>query len=133
MRLLRGDFAAETVYDADPVAVARDFEAQGYSKLLFEFDNNAHDRMMSAILEELPDRIANSRDGIAVHELLSAITNESPATHEDLKTALKTLSLRDEIIVKDKDGKLRQLGVIVDLKDRVLVRRNKYLTLDFPE
>jgi phosphoribosylformimino-5-aminoimidazole carboxamide ribotide isomerase len=29
VRLLRGDFAAETVYDADPVAVARDFEAQG--------------------------------------------------------------------------------------------------------
>ena len=29
MRLLRGDFAAETVYDADPVAVARDFAAQG--------------------------------------------------------------------------------------------------------
>lgn len=29
MRLLRGDFAVETVYDADPVAVARDFEAQG--------------------------------------------------------------------------------------------------------
>ena len=29
MRLLRGDFAAETVYDADPVAVARNFAAQG--------------------------------------------------------------------------------------------------------
>lgn len=29
MRLLRGDFSAETVYDADPVAVARDFAAQG--------------------------------------------------------------------------------------------------------
>jgi phosphoribosylformimino-5-aminoimidazole carboxamide ribotide isomerase len=29
VRLLRGDFAAETVYDADPVAVARDFAAQG--------------------------------------------------------------------------------------------------------
>lgn len=29
VRLLRGDFAAETIYDADPVAVARDFEAQG--------------------------------------------------------------------------------------------------------
>ncbi len=29
MRLLRGNFAAETVYDADPVAVARDFESQG--------------------------------------------------------------------------------------------------------
>lgn len=29
MRLLRGDFAAETIYDADPVSVARDFEAQG--------------------------------------------------------------------------------------------------------
>ena len=29
MRLLRGDFAAETVYDADPVGVARDFAAQG--------------------------------------------------------------------------------------------------------
>ena len=29
VRLLRGDFAAETIYDADPVAVARGFEAQG--------------------------------------------------------------------------------------------------------
>jgi len=29
VRLLRGDFAAETVYDADPVGVARDFAAQG--------------------------------------------------------------------------------------------------------
>ena len=29
MRLLRGDFAAETVYDADPVSVARSFEADG--------------------------------------------------------------------------------------------------------
>ena len=29
MRLLRGDFDAETVYDADPVAVARGFAAQG--------------------------------------------------------------------------------------------------------
>lgn len=29
MRLLRGDFAAETIYDADPVSVARDFETQG--------------------------------------------------------------------------------------------------------
>ncbi len=29
MRLLRGDFAAETVYDADPVAVARRFESDG--------------------------------------------------------------------------------------------------------
>lgn len=31
MRLLRGDFAAETVYDADPVSVARGFEAEGAS------------------------------------------------------------------------------------------------------
>jgi phosphoribosylformimino-5-aminoimidazole carboxamide ribotide isomerase len=29
VRLLRGDFDAETVYDADPVGVARDFAAQG--------------------------------------------------------------------------------------------------------
>jgi Phosphoribosylformimino-5-aminoimidazole carboxamide ribonucleotide (ProFAR) isomerase len=29
VRLLRGDFAAETIYDADPVSVARDFETQG--------------------------------------------------------------------------------------------------------
>jgi phosphoribosylformimino-5-aminoimidazole carboxamide ribotide isomerase len=29
VRLLRGDFAAETVYDADPVAVAKGFEAEG--------------------------------------------------------------------------------------------------------
>ena len=29
VRLLRGEFAAETVYDADPVAVARRFEADG--------------------------------------------------------------------------------------------------------
>jgi phosphoribosylformimino-5-aminoimidazole carboxamide ribotide isomerase len=29
VRLLRGDFTAETVYDADPVGVARDFAAQG--------------------------------------------------------------------------------------------------------
>lgn len=29
MRLLRGDFAAETVYDDDPVALARRFEAAG--------------------------------------------------------------------------------------------------------
>jgi phosphoribosylformimino-5-aminoimidazole carboxamide ribotide isomerase len=29
VRLLRGDFAAETVYDADPVAVARGFESEG--------------------------------------------------------------------------------------------------------
>ncbi|MBK5287011.1 MAG: 1-(5-phosphoribosyl)-5-[(5-phosphoribosylamino)methylideneamino]imidazole-4-carboxamide isomerase [Acidimicrobiia bacterium] len=29
VRLLRGDFAAETVYDADPVGVARGFEAEG--------------------------------------------------------------------------------------------------------
>ena len=29
VRLLRGDFAAETVYDADPVGVARGFAAQG--------------------------------------------------------------------------------------------------------
>jgi phosphoribosylformimino-5-aminoimidazole carboxamide ribotide isomerase len=29
VRLLKGDFAAETVYDADPVAVARDFADQG--------------------------------------------------------------------------------------------------------
>jgi len=29
VRLLRGDFAAETVYDADPVATARRFEAEG--------------------------------------------------------------------------------------------------------
>jgi phosphoribosylformimino-5-aminoimidazole carboxamide ribotide isomerase len=29
VRLLRGDFAAETVYDADPAAVARRFEAAG--------------------------------------------------------------------------------------------------------
>jgi len=29
VRLLRGDFAAETVYDADPVAVARGFAAAG--------------------------------------------------------------------------------------------------------
>jgi phosphoribosylformimino-5-aminoimidazole carboxamide ribotide isomerase len=29
VRLLRGDFAAETVYDADPVGVAKGFEAEG--------------------------------------------------------------------------------------------------------
>lgn len=31
MRLLRGEFSAETVYDADPVGVARGFEAAGAS------------------------------------------------------------------------------------------------------
>ena len=29
VRLLRGDYAAETVYSDDPVAVARSFEAAG--------------------------------------------------------------------------------------------------------
>jgi hypothetical protein len=113
-------------YDPD-----RDFESQGYTNGLFGFDNDAHDRMMHALRQELPERIGLAGDGVMVQDLLAMITNESPATHKDLRMALQALSCEDEIILRNKEGTVRQRGVQLAADDRVSIRRDKYRSFNF--
>ena len=144
VRLLHGDFAQETVFDADPAAVARRWQEQGATRLHvvdLEGSRDGEHRNLAAITAilravQIPVQVAGGiRDADGALRLLSlsadrvvlgtAAVNDpdlvSALTQRDAEALIVALDARDGIVRTD--GWTKSSGVTVaDLARRMVER-----------
>jgi three-Cys-motif partner protein len=90
----------------------------------FRFDDDAEQRTRSALLVDVPKRLAFvGRDGITFDDFFAGTTNETPATSSILRHVMGQLSQEGEIDVFGRDGKLRRPGSVVENADRLKFSR----------
>ena len=111
-------------YDQD-----RDSKLTGISQLpIFRFDGGAREECKSALVDELPKRIAdNYQGGLLFNDFFAAITNETPATSEIMKDALRQLAKEGIVEILDKGGKKKRR--ITSGSDTLRYSRQKRLFL----
>ena len=127
MRLLRGDFDAETVYDADPVGVARDFAAQGAPWIhVVDLDaartgSAANLRAIEAICAAVECRVQSGggvRSVAAAGDLLAAgvdrvVVGTAAVEHPELVDELATLhpgAVAVGLDARGREGRSARLG-----------------------
>ncbi len=106
---------------------SHDLELQGYSKGLFEFNQEARNATDLALLDDIPRRVIHHKNGITFEEFFKTVTNETPATRQILADAIRELSKNRELDILDSSGKRRDLGVIPRNDDILQVPRQMKL------
>lgn len=77
----------------------------------FYFDQTALVSSHEALMHQLPPRVFDCDKGITFNELFSGVTNETPVTAQIMKAVLKELVKEKQILVRDKHGASRRVGV----------------------
>lgn len=87
---------------------------------IFRFDGGAKVECHNALIQELPPRIIDScSDGVQFKSLFATLTNETPATSEIMRAALRQLEREGVFEIHDKDGKRkRQITAGTDVISR---------------
>ena len=92
----------------------------------FFFDDTALASSQDCLLEQLPERLFQYKDGISFRNFFAGITNETPATSEIIKDVLEDLTLKGWIKVDSEKGVHRkkriqhQSDIILPAKHRQL-------------
>ncbi|MFT4555540.1 MAG: hypothetical protein ACI92S_000872 [Planctomycetaceae bacterium] len=92
----------------------------------FFFDDTALASSQDCLLEQLPERLFQYKDGISFRDFFAGITNETPATSEIIKDVLEDLTLKGWIKVDSEKGVHRkkriqhQSDIILPAKHRQL-------------
>jgi phosphoribosylformimino-5-aminoimidazole carboxamide ribotide isomerase len=124
VRLLQGDYDRETVFDDDPVAVARRWEAEGASRLHVVDLDGARDgtplnreviaRILAAV--KIPVQVSGGlRDGAAVERVLAqgadrAILGTVAAQPEAVRPILEAFGERVVVGIDARDGRVAVRG-----------------------
>jgi three-Cys-motif partner protein len=74
----------------------------------FLFDDNALQRTNERLLDQLPERLSQHKNGITFASLFSMLTNETPATSDIIKTNLAILLSEGQIEVRDETGLVKR-------------------------
>jgi len=77
----------------------------------FHFDQDARDVSQRELVNQLPERIFQFKEGIVFNELFSQLTNECPVTAEIMKEVTEQLAKEKVISVQSKTGERRRGGV----------------------
>ena len=77
----------------------------------FYFDETAESLCVNSLLNELPDRIAEHKNGIDFDSFFSAWTNTAPATSQIFKLAIRQLVAFGVLKVTDKTGTIKRACV----------------------
>lgn len=92
----------------------------------FYFDETARTSSHEELLGQLPERLANHRDGVTFSDFFSQLTNECPVTTEIMKEVLGELTQQGIVVVKDKDGNtIRRSGIQSDSDVLTLSRQRR--------
>jgi three-Cys-motif partner protein len=81
----------------------QDFDEQ-VAGLPFLFDDNALERTNEKLLDQLPERLSQHKDGITFDSFFSTLTNETPATSDIIKANLAILLSEGQIEIRDETG-----------------------------
>jgi hypothetical protein len=86
------------------------FREPPHGQLSFPFDSFAKQRTEEALLKQLPDRLGSRHAaGVPFGDLFAAVTNETPATKEMVRTALTTLCREGDLTKQGGSGELRRI------------------------
>ncbi len=78
----------------------------------FLFDENARERTDEMLLDQLPERLSQHKDGIPFATFFSTLTNETPADSRIIKDNLAILHKEGQIEIHDETGLVtRQCGI----------------------
>lgn len=92
----------------------------------FYFDDSARASSHECLLEQLPERLFDSKDGIQFDQFFAAITNETPVTSEIIKDVLEDLAREGIVKVQGQKGEKRQ-GRIQRGSDIIIPSKQKRL------
>ncbi len=93
-------------------------------QLSFAFDSFAKQRTEQALLQQLPARIETRHaDGVQFGELFAAVTNETPATKEMVRTVLTTLCREGDLTKRGGSGEQRRIETPVRDDDIVTLHK----------
>ena len=78
----------------------------------FLFDDDSRAATLSALVDELPRRIYDMKNGLTFSEFFAHLTNESPATSSIFKSALAAMLRDGAVEIRDRSGEItRKVGV----------------------
>ncbi|QDT93566.1 three-Cys-motif partner protein TcmP [Gimesia algae] len=98
------------------------------TKLLpFEFDSAAAEQTNTSLLESLPRRFSEFKNGISFDQFCDIVANETPATKAMLGKNISDLSREKELAIFTSDGRKRRNGVKIADDDVIVVPRQKLL------
>jgi three-Cys-motif partner protein len=108
------------------------FQAVGYDpdqdsafrqqfELGFAFDDVARKASISALMEQIPSRIATTDTGTAFGELFAATCNDSPASMAIYRTAIERLSQEKVLTIISPNGGRRQSANTIKPQDQILL------------
>jgi len=106
---------------------SKDLTRLGYRRLPFDFDSLAEEETHYALREQIPSRIAVSKDGIKLGDFFNSVLNETPATKKMIADGIRELTLEKELEVRTPDGKMRRNGVQLRDDDIILRPRQRRL------
>jgi len=101
-----------------------------YEGNLFAFDNFARKKSIESLSEELP-KIIYEFDTVEFSQLKNKIINETPATVDMIKESLREQIHYNELIIKSKDGTIRQKTNTIHDTDIITKPSHKQLRLKF--
>ena len=109
-------------YDQD-----EDIRITGQRLLLpeFRFDEIARAATHDYLVNELPPRLFEFKDGVAFGDFFSQLTNETPATSELLKSAIAILHKQGIIDIRDKTGLVKRQAGVHDKTDVITPSRQR--------
>lgn len=114
--------AGLTMLGYDPLA-----DPEHTSQFGFAFDNEARTRTLSALVADLPARIACRPDGLPFHELHQQLCNETPATSAMIAESVRTLCEGGELSKRGGEGERRAPSTLPKGDDIVSVTRQAIL------
>jgi three-Cys-motif partner protein len=111
-------------YDPD-----KDPEVTGQLLLPFRFDDQAHTRTHSSLVESLGQRIAStSPDGVPFDHLFAQVCNETPATKAMLAAAVRDLCIAGELEKRGGEGERRGPATALNSDDIIRPARQRFFS-----
>jgi three-Cys-motif partner protein len=89
----------------------------------FNFDENASERSIRSLREDLPELMIKRPDGIQFQRLLEETCNTTPASSDLYKVVLGDLLSNKDITVTSKEGSQRRKGDSIEKSDIIKVSR----------
>ena len=92
-----------------------------FSNTEFSFDEIANEQTLNSLVNEMPELIHNSSEGISFGEFYKNVSNSTPATSEHIRKCAEILIEGKELEIKSIDGKQRRSANTIKDSDIVTI------------
>jgi len=108
-----------------------DLASQGQLGLKFDFDQMALDATRNALIDDIPRRLKQFKNGLSFNGFFRGVVNGTPATRSLLLQQASELSRQGELEIRTREGKLRKPGVQIADDDIILRPKQEMLFRKF--